>query len=102
MPQTSVPCSHAVPTPYQAPLQKLTSLSLGLPLLGSVALNPVQELLPALGVLDMLNTEVDTLLHVSTVDDLVADNSDTTWGNVVYDTGLTVVVCAEEDGGESV
>jgi hypothetical protein len=71
--------------------RQLTSLLLGLPLLGSVADNSVQELLPALGVLDVLDPQVDTLLHVSTVDDLVADNTDTSGRDVVDDTGLSVV-----------
>ena len=71
--------------------RKLTSLLLGLPLLGSVADNSVQELLPALGVLDVLYPQVDTLLHVSTVDDLVTDDTDSSGGDVVDDTGLPVV-----------
>lgn len=40
----------------------------------------------------MLNTEVDTLLEVATVDDLVADNTDGTGSDVVNDTSLAVVV----------
>ena len=40
----------------------------------------------------MLNTEVDTLLHVSVSDNLVNDNSDGRRSNVVDDTGTTVVV----------
>lgn len=67
------------------------SLGLGLPLLGSVALDTVQKLLPALGVLDVLNTEVDTLLHVTAVDNLVANDTNTSGGNVVDDTSLSVV-----------
>jgi hypothetical protein len=70
---------------------ELTSLLLGLPLLGSVANNSVQELLPALGVLDVLYPQVDTLLHVSTVDDLVTDDTDSSGRDVVDDTGLSVV-----------
>jgi len=78
-------------TPHLPQSSQLTSLLLGLPLLGSVANNSVQELLPALGVLDVLYPQVDTLLHVSTVDDLVADDTDSSGGDVVDDTGLSVV-----------
>jgi hypothetical protein len=63
----------------------------GLDLLCGVGLDSVQELLSALGVLDVLNSDVDSLLHVSTVDDLVADDSNTSGRDVVDDTGLSVV-----------
>lgn len=72
--------------------QKLTSVSLGLSLLDSVVLDPVQELLSTTRVLDVLHSQVDSLLQVSTVDDLVTDHTDTTGGDVVDDTSLSVVV----------
>lgn len=39
----------------------------------------------------MLDPQVDTLLHVSTVDDLVADDTDSSGRDVVDDPGLSVV-----------
>lgn len=39
----------------------------------------------------MLNSEVDSLLHVSGSDDLEDDHSNTSGGDVVDNTGLSVV-----------
>lgn len=69
----------------------LTSLLLGLLLKGSVPLDTGNELGPALGVLDVLNAEVDALLKVAVADDLEDDNSNTARGDVVDDSGLAVV-----------
>lgn len=63
----------------------------GLDLLGGVGLDSVQEFLSALGVLDVFDSDVDSLLHVSTVDDLVTDDSNTSGRDIVDDTGLSVV-----------
>ena len=52
-----------------------------------VALDAVQELLSALRVPDVLNANIDTLLDITVTNDLVDDNADSVWGDIVDDTG---------------
>lgn len=72
-------------------LDSLT-LSLGLNSLSSVRFNTVQELLTTLGVLNVLNSQVNTLLDVTVTNNLVDDNTNRRLGDVVNNTSLTVVV----------
>jgi len=67
------------------------AISLGLSLLRGVLLDTVDELGTAAGVVDVLDADVHTLLHIAVVDTLVDDDTDSGLGNVVDDTGLTVV-----------
>jgi len=64
-------------------------LSLGL--LNLVSVHSVQEILPALTVLNVLNTDTDPLGENVSTHALVDNNSDSTLGNVEDTTGLTVV-----------
>ena len=56
-----------------------------------VPLDTVKELLPALRVPDVLNTDVHSLLDVAVADDLVDNNTDRMRGYVVYDAGSSMV-----------
>ena len=51
-----------------------------------VPLDTVKELLPALRVLDVLHTDVYTLLDVTVADDLVDNDADSVGGDVVDNT----------------
>ena len=64
-----------------------TALGLRLKVSSLVALNTVEELLPALRVPDVLHADVHPLLEVAVADDLVDDDTDGVWGDVVDDTG---------------
>ena len=64
-------------------------LSLGL--LDLVGVDSVQEILPALAMLDVLNADADPLGENVSTDTLVHDNSDGTLGDVEDTTSLSVV-----------
>jgi hypothetical protein len=56
-----------------------------------VFLDTVQEFLTALGVLDMFDTEVHTLFHVTATDLLVDDHTNSGLGDVVDNTSTTII-----------
>lgn len=51
-----------------------------------VALNAVEELLTALRVPDVLNTDVHSLLHITVADDLIDNHADGSGSDVVDNT----------------
>lgn len=56
-----------------------------------IFLHPLEEVLPALGVLDMLNTDVDALRQDPSTDALVHDDAKGVSRDVVYPPSLTMV-----------
>ena len=70
-------------------MRRQTSGEFGGGLGSGVGLDSVEEIVSTFRVFDVLNSEVDSLLHVSVSDDLVHDNSDSSSGNVVDNTGST-------------
>jgi len=69
-------------------LASLTSSLLG----GLVGLDTLKDLLLTLGLADVLDTDVDTLLEDTSIDELVHTNTDSGLGDVENDTSTSVVV----------
>ena len=64
-----------------------TALLLRLSMRRVVTLDAVKELLPTLRVPDVLDADVHPLLEVAVAHDLVDDDTDGVWSNVVDDSG---------------
>lgn len=70
---------------------KVLASLLCLTLLGSVALDTGQEFVPGAGVTDVLDADVDALLHVAVADLSVENDTDSGLGDIVDNAGLAVV-----------
>ena len=66
-----------------------------------VALDTIKELLPALRVPDVLNTDVYALLNVTVADNLVDDNADSAGRDIVDDTSAAFGRLRYERFGDS-
>ena len=64
----------------------------GISLSLSVGFNSVQELLSTSRVFDVFNSQVNSLFNVSVTNNLVDNNTNRRFGDVVNNTGFTVVV----------
>jgi len=75
----------------QVDLDTVLSCLLDRSLLGLVRLDTVKEIVAALGVLNVLNANVDALGDDASVNDLVYDDSDRRLGDVIDDTSSAMV-----------
>lgn len=78
----------------------MLSLRLALFLLLGIRLDTIQKLLTAFRVMNMLDTNVHSLLHVPAIHDFVADHTDSSSSHIVDDTGFPVVDCVNGSTGK--